>query len=283
MDLRDNEDAYVVLPVEIHKLILQVVVLQPDRQLWLACALTCREWLRFVAPRMFHTITLRKSFDIERIVSLQEEYQSSYIRLYARRVYLQVDAAAQESARTQPVTTALPLRLLSQHFTSLLVLHITTHEFLRGLLDLKNSQLPIVRKASYKDFARFSSLTTLSFQEHVFHSFTDFIRICGSLHMLEEVHLSDVLWQTIPQRPHAIIRSHDALHHRLRQVTAARTTVWPLAWLWMYYRGAWNEGLTLDAEHLFTAGRVAEEFCQSLIHHFAECKYSVDKTNRGGE
>lgn len=234
-----------MLPPELHSPILRHVLSRYDKQLWLACALTCREWLSIVAPYLFRTIIIQEPGGIKQVLTAQVGYQSSLLSLYTRGAILRVTPSK------RIVGPIVYLHLLFQSFPNL--------ESLRIDLDHdgyeKTPRLSVIDKGSYKEYSHFTALSTLFLCRHYFHSFIDVIRICGSLHALQELHLQNVSWEHTPQT----IPPLHQLHHRLRVATCQGCTASiPLLWLWACYSRGGSRGPDLARDDIMIISKLME-------------------------
>ena len=265
----------VALPVELQAFILHFVLLECSKPTWLACALTCHGWFAIVAPYLFNSITLKTLGEIEEVISLKEKYRSSHIWRYANHVKLIQGPGKPRNDYLVLIDT------LSRNFPQVNGLCISAQEYTNSDDTMPSSssrQISVVCKGCYKQFVRFRSLTTLSFQQHTFHSFVDLFRVCGSLHTLEELSMREVRWRHTPR----VGPRTNNFRHRLRRVKASACTAsWPLLWLWACYEDGGD--LTLRSADVFSAGEILRQVISADDGEDVICQCSVNRLSQNGK
>lgn len=253
------------LPVELHSTILNFVLQDEKRALWLACALTCRHWLNHIAPRLFDTAYILNRADVDSLLQLPRQYARSLLFCHLRYLFLD------EKLRLDPCLNAsYPIPLMekfSRAFPLLVGVHcradvvnsfwssqpLNSQE--RAALLSSVGRGSIATKSCYKQFGNhLPALCELSLSNYTFHSLVDLIRICGSLPLLKYLDLSSVFWNIVPKS----ISSLRRMRHQLRRVRVSRCVhIGHLFWLWACYADTLSQGL-IHGGDLYTAGLAAD-------------------------
>ena len=256
-----------------HIHILHYVQLILDRHLWLACALTCRNWFDIVAPRLFRTIVIRGIDELPRIAAAIQDKRSPLH--FARGVDLQ-DVPRQ------------PIDKLHVYLDQLFRFwpYLEEFQFTLSRNILETSQSLVAAKSSYRQYSRFTLLSTLSLQQYSFHSFIDLVRICGSLHALQALHLQHVQWKNTPCN---MPRLPVGLHHRLKSVSFEECSA-PglLLWLWVCYSENGGQNLCLGKDIILAGGLIRHVYRSHPSSEPAQglswkCMSSSDSVQRTGE
>ena len=243
-----------VLPIELHAPILQLVILQDQRQTWLACALTCRAWFEVMAPTLLGTIYMRSLDRILKFTSRKED-SAPLLSTYVRTLDVQVSPDTKSSLGPVPM-----LHLIAPYFPHLRQIRSRKSEI--ELWEVPCHMLAAY-KGYYRHFAPLVQLSDLTIANYQFHSFSDILRICGSLHSLEHLHMEHVYWKHTPGSL-ALLVSHRTFTHKLQHVTFIYCTApWPFLWLWACAFGSHYHRPLLSMHCLEIVVLVSDTSCRS--------------------
>lgn len=227
-----------LLPYELHVIVLSFV----EKPHLCACALACRDWLELCIARLFDSIYLRSSEDLDRLGELQQRYQPSFIFTYLRYVNIRFHAADLLAAEPMPLFLALSATFPRMEHVRY-VCDVTNNENENtpqaSLTRSPHSRFAITSKSFYKHLLlQPSNISMLQLSGYSFHSFADLLRICGALHSLAVLHLEAVTWKHTPRTT----PTTRGLYHCLREVQAYRCSpeCWFL-WLWSCLGSANNQ------------------------------------------
>lgn len=231
---RNDRHSLPALPIELHKLILDAAMQDCDHATSLACALTCAYWFTLCEARLFRVVHLRTPGDIDCICRIEKERGVSFILLHARIVYVEYhcDDPRQYRSTRNRISVVFPA-LEGLHWglrPSSTLPSRQQHQAPQSLVDARRN---FAFKSLYREYRCFTGMTWLGLRNHVFHSFSDLLRICTSLPALLQLSLHRVSWLHVPDTvPPCPWVSPQWL---LRRVNVHECPdIWPLLWLWAY-------------------------------------------------
>lgn len=199
----------------------------------LACALTCSYWLSLCERYLFKIIAWATFDDAVRCTSEIQLYgQKSLLSHNTTEVCLNFSCDLSQHRAV--------LKMLSTAFRSLRGIHWfpAVFPFSPAPTHPPGNHNILSAKSLYRDYSAsaFRYLRRLELYKHVFHSFTDLLRICTSLPKLTFLRLIGVTWQHVPHTvpPCPWI----AKHWLLREMEVYECPdIWPLLWLWTWAGG----------------------------------------------